>query len=127
MIFLNRIQAGEKLAEKIQRLPLAGPLVLAIPRGACPWELPRRGRSHALSTSFRSSGSPSRTSCGAVAMDGTSALNLPLIHRLEISAAELEMTSGMVREEAGQRERTYRNERPFPPLAEEPSYSWTTA
>ncbi len=121
MIFLNSIQAGEKLAEKIQPLLLAGPLVLAIPRGgapvgaaaaralACPLDV--------ISLVRITIPWDPEASYGAVTMDGTSALNLPLIHRLEISAAELEMASGMVREEAGRRERTYGNGRPFPSLA----------
>src|SRR5574341_2484660 len=36
MLFLNRTQAGEKLAQELRGLDLAGPIVLAIPRGGAP-------------------------------------------------------------------------------------------
>lgn len=121
MIFLNRTQAAEKLAEKIRPLHLAGPLVLAIPRGGVPVGM---AMARALSCSLGVipliripiPWNP-EAGYGAVVMDGTSALNLPLIRRLELSEAELEMATGMVREEARRRARIYLNNRPFPSLA----------
>ncbi len=121
MMFLNRAQAGEKLAEKIKSFHLAGPLVLAIPRGGVPV-----GAAMARALACPLDVIPlinipipwnPEASYGAAVIDGTSAFNLPLVHRLEISETELEMATGRAMEEARRRARIYRNDRPFPSLA----------
>lgn len=120
MLFLNRTQAGEKLAQELRGLDLAGPIVLAIPRGGAP----------VGSAAAKALGCPfdiipmvkipipwmPEASYGAVASDGTMALNEPLIHRLEISLRELEMAALKVSEQAKLREKSYRGERPYPSL-----------
>ena len=55
-------------------------------------------------------------SYGVVVMDGTFALNKPLVRRLEPSEREIEMAIRMVLEEARRRETLYRGTRPFPSL-----------
>lgn len=120
MIFLNRAQAGEKLGRELRDMALAAPLVLAIPRGGVP----------VAAAAAKVLGCPfdivplvkvpipwfPDASYGAVASDGTMALNQPLIHRLEVSVRELEMAALKVSEEAKRREVLYRGDRPYPAL-----------
>jgi predicted phosphoribosyltransferase len=120
MIFLNRTQAGEKLAQELRDLDLVDSLVLAIPRGGVPVAA---AVAKILGCSFDIvpmvkvpiPWSP-EASYGAIASDGTMALNQPLIHRLEVSLRELEMAALKISEEAKRRERLYRGERPYPAL-----------
>jgi putative phosphoribosyl transferase len=121
MMFLNRTQAGEKLAAKLQPLELIKPLVLAIPRGGVPvaGEIAK-----ALScpldviplTKIPVPWSP-EASYGVVAMDGTLVLNRPLVNRLELSERELELAAASIVLDAKKREQRYRGDKPFPELA----------
>jgi putative phosphoribosyl transferase len=122
MIFQDRTQAGEKLAQALHALALVDPIVLAVPRGGVPV-------GHAVAKVL---GCPfdviplmkipvpwsPEASYGVVAMDGTTVLNRPLVNRLELSERELEMASAVVLQEAQRRELLYRRGRPFPELAE---------
>ncbi len=120
MIFQNRTQAGEKLAQELKALHLPDPIVLAIPRGGVPVGV---AVAKALSCPFDVVSlikipipwSP-EASYGVVVIDGTMALNQPLIHRLELSEKELEMAADMVMKEVKRRELIYRNGRLFPSL-----------
>ena len=85
MKFQNREQAGEKLAGEIIPLKAIDPVVLAIPRGGVPV-----GHALARALSCPLDVIPlmkipvpwaPEASYGAVAADGTSALNLPLLRR----------------------------------------------
>lgn len=118
MIFQSRVQAGEKLAQELLSLELRNPFVLAIPRGGVPV-----GRSVAKVLACPLDVIPMikipipwspDASYGTVASDGTLALNLPLIHRLELSEREIEMASGNVMQEVQRREQLYRKNMPFP-------------
>lgn len=120
MIFQNRIQAGEKLAQALKTLSLADPIVLALPRGGVPV-----GAAIAKSLTCALDVIPlikipipwsPDESYGVVVMDGTFALNKPLMRRLELSAREIAMAMRTVLEEARRRETLYRGTRPFPPL-----------
>ena len=120
MIFQNRIQAGEKLAQALKALGLADPIVPALPRGGVPV-----GATIAKSLTCTLDVIPlikipipwsPAASYGVVVMDGTFALNKPLMHRLELSEREIEMTMRVVLEEARRRETLYRCTRPIPPL-----------
>jgi predicted phosphoribosyltransferase len=111
MIFLNRTRAGAKLAQELRCLDLVAPLVLAIPRGVpaaaavakvlgCPFDI-------VPLVKVPIPWSP-EASYGAIASDGTMALNQPLIHRLRVSLRELEMAARRISEEAKRRERSLR-------------------
>ncbi len=120
MIFQNRAHAGEQLGKELLSLELRRPLVLAIPRGGVP-----------VATSVASLLACAldviplikipipwmpEASYGALAVDGTVALNMPLIHRLELSEREIEMRSQTLVDDVQQRARMYRDDRPFPLL-----------
>ncbi len=121
MIFQDRRQAGEKLAQELKALALPDPLVLALPRGgvavasavakalACPIDVIPLMK-------IPIPWSP-EASYGVVTMDGTMVLNRPLVNRLELSERELEMAAAMVLQEAKRREQIYRRGKPFPQLA----------
>lgn len=121
MIFQNRRQAGEKLAQELKNLALPASIVLALPRGgvpvgsvvakvlACPFDVIPLMK-------IPIPWSP-EASYGVVAMDGTMALNKPLVNRLELSDRELEMAADRVLQEAKRREQLYRGGRPFPDLS----------
>lgn len=120
--YQNRIKAGELLGRELLSLGLRDAVVLAIPRGGvpvgsavarileCPFDI-------VPLLKIPIPWSP-EASYGAVAMDGTMALNLPLINRLEVSMRELEMTAVMVAREAKRREHVLRRGRPFPDMAD---------
>ncbi len=120
MIFQDRRQAGEKLAQAIQSAPLPEPLVLALPRGGVPVG---RAVARALSCPFDIiplmkipiPWSP-EASYGVVAMDGTMVLNRPLVNRFDLSERELEIAASLVLREAKRRDELYRRGRPFPDL-----------
>jgi predicted phosphoribosyltransferase len=120
LIFQSRIQAGEKLAAELLSLDLRNPVVLAVPRGGvpvagsvakvlnCPLDV-------IPLIKIPIPWSP-EASYGAAASDGTLALNLPLMHRFELSEREVEIASRPAIEEVRKREQLYRNGKPFPPL-----------
>ncbi len=122
MIFQNRVQAGEKLARELTTLGLRDPFVLAVPRGgvpigsvvakalACPFDVIPLVR-------IPIPWSP-EASYGTVAVDGTLALNMPLVRRLELSEREIEISAQSVMREVRRREELYRNGKPFPFLEE---------
>jgi predicted phosphoribosyltransferase len=121
MIFQDRAQAGEKLAQELKSLTLVKPIVLALPRGgvpvgsivakvlACPFDVIPLMK-------IPIPWSP-EASYGVVAMDGTMALNKSLVNRLELSDRELEMATGMALQ-AKRREQLYRGGRPFLDLSD---------
>ncbi len=120
MIFQSREQAGNKLGRELASLDLRNPVVLGIPRGGVPV-----GRAAANILACPLDVIPlikipipwsPEASYGAVAADGTTALNMPLIHRLELSGREIEMASRNVMQEVRKREQLYLNGRSFPSL-----------
>lgn len=120
MIFQSRGQAGEKLAQEALSLELRNPIVLAIPRGGVPV-----GRSVAKLLDCPLDVIPMikvpipwtpEASYGTVVSDGTLALNMPLINRLELSEREIELASRNVMQEVRRRELLYRRGTPFPSL-----------
>jgi putative phosphoribosyl transferase len=120
MIFKDRTQAGEKLAQALKDLALSDPIVLALPRGGVPVG---KAVAHVLNCALDViplmkipiPWNP-EASYGVVAMDGTIALNSPLVNRLELSDRELEVATSMVLKEAQRQERLYRQGKLFPRL-----------
>jgi putative phosphoribosyl transferase len=120
MIFKDRSQAGEKLAKALKDLALIDPIVLALPRGGVPV-----GKAVASALDCTLDVIPlmkipipwsPEADYGVVAMDGTVALNSPLVNRLELSERELEVATRMVLQEAQRRDQLYRRGKPFPHL-----------
>lgn len=120
MIFKDRTQAGEKLAQALKDLALSDPIVLALPRGGVPVG---KAVAHVLNCvldviplmKIPIPWNP-EASYGVVAMDGTIALNSPLVNRLELSDRELAVATSMVLKEAQRQERLYRQGKLFPRL-----------
>lgn len=120
MPFHNRTQAGEKLAQELAKLAPIDPLVLVLPRGGVPV-----GREVARILNCPYDVIPPmkipipwspEASYGVVVMDGTVVMIKPLINRLELSDAELEIAANAVQQEAKRREQVYRHGKPFPEL-----------
>jgi putative phosphoribosyl transferase len=120
MIFKDRTQAGEKLAQALKDLALSDPIVLALPRGGVPV-----GKAVADVLNCALDVIPlmkipipwnPEASYGVVAMDGTIALNSPLVNRLELSDRELDVATSMVLKEAQRQEQLYRRGKLFPRL-----------
>lgn len=120
MIFLDRKQAGEKLAGELRPLGLKNAFVLAIPRDGvavgsavakglgCPFDIIPLMK-------IPIPWNP-EASYGVVAMDGTIVWNRPLMNRLELSERELELAATVFIEEAKKSEQLYRRGHPFPEL-----------
>lgn len=123
MIFHNRSQAVEKPAQELMRLKLRDPFVLAIPRGGVPVG---SVVAKALGCAFDViplikvpiPWNP-EASYGAIATDGTIALNMSLIHRFELSEREIEMAAWKVMQEVERRAQLCRNNKPFLSLEEQ--------
>jgi len=120
MLFQNRTQAGEKLALEVAKLAPIDPLVLSLPRGGVPV-----GCAVARMLNWPCDVIPLMkitipwspdASYGVVVMDGTMVMNKPLVHRLELSDAELEIAANAMLLEAKRREQMYRHGKPFPEL-----------
>jgi len=120
MIFKDRTEAGEKLAQALKNQVLIDPIVLALPRGGVPV-----GKAVARVLNCTLDVIPlmkipipwsPEVNYGVVAMDGTIAVNSPLVKRLELSERELEVATFMVLQEAQRREQLYRQGKPFPRL-----------
>jgi predicted phosphoribosyltransferase len=120
MLFHNRTQADEKLAQELAKLAPIDPLVLVLPRGGVPV-----GREVARILNCPYDVIPPmkipipwspEASYGVVVMDGTVVMIKPLINRLEFSDAELEIAANAVQQEAKRREQVYRHGKPFPEL-----------
>jgi putative phosphoribosyl transferase len=120
MVFQNRTQAGEKLAQELVKLALVDPLVLALPRGGVPVGIAVAGILNCPFDVLPLMKIPipwsPEASYGVVVMDGTVVLNKPLINRLELSGPELEIAANGVLQEAKKREQLYRRGKPFPDL-----------
>ncbi len=120
MIFVDRAQAGEKLGRELRALSLADPIALAVPRGGMPVAAAVARALDCACDIVPMMKIPipwfPDASWGAVASDGTLALNEPLVHRMEVSLRELEMSAVAVSQEAKRREQAYRGDRPYPDL-----------
>jgi putative phosphoribosyl transferase len=120
MVFQNRTQAGEKLAQELAKLALVDPLVLALPRGGVPVGIAVAGALNCPCDVLPLMKVPipwnPEASYGVVVMDGTVVLNKPLINRLELSGPELEIAANRVLQEARKRAQLYRRDKPFPVL-----------
>lgn len=120
MIFQDRIQAGEMLAQRLATLALDPnqTLLFALPRGGIPLALPvarKLGLSlHVLVV--RKIGAPDNPelAIGAVCEDGIPWINTELKHRLGLSTSEIQALSNEAFEEVRQRVSKFRAGRTLP-------------
>jgi len=122
ILFENRIDAGEKLAEKIiqQKLDLKNPVVLGIPRGGIPigYVLAKKLGGELDTIVLRKIPIPQdpEAGYGAVALDKTVILNKELLPYIHITKEEIDKGIEKVYQEVLRRNRIYRKGKPFPNL-----------
>ncbi|MEU4695336.1 phosphoribosyltransferase family protein [Actinoplanes sp. NPDC023714] len=121
MIFSDRRQAGEALAERIAAVPLPGkPLVLGMPRGGLPVAEPvaRRLGADLDIVVARKIGAPGRPEfgVGAIAEDGPPVFDERNLRYAGVTEADVEQIVIEEREELRRRIADYRGGRPAPPV-----------
>src|SRR5262245_47865537 len=119
MLFYDRREAGQRLAEKLARY--AGwpdLLVLALPRGGVPvaFEVARSLGAPLDVFLVRKLGVPGREelAMGAIASGGVRVINEDVVHELRIPANLIDMAAADEMPELRRREQAYRDGRPFP-------------
>lgn len=122
MLFKNRADAGQALAEKLAKLNSLfideAPLVLALPRGGVPvaFEVARELGAQLDVLIVRKIGAPgqSELALGAIASGGVTAWNNDIIQALGISQERIQRVVEHEQQELTRRERAYRGYRPQP-------------
>ncbi|MBI3988658.1 MAG: phosphoribosyltransferase [candidate division NC10 bacterium] len=121
VVFPNRHEAGEALADEMTRRHLDKPIALGIPRGgvavafpiakrlACPLEV-------LVLKKVPVPWSP-EAGLGAIALDRTLILNEPMVASLRLTPEEIEDTARKVYQEVLRRDQLYRGGRFFPDLS----------
>lgn len=115
MGFTDRAEAGERLAERLEALGLADPIVLAIPRGGVvvgAVVAKRLGASLDLALA-RKIGAPfnEELAIGAVGEDGSVVLSQGMVRRLDVSDAYIEDAVAHARSEIERRRSEYMGDR----------------
>lgn len=115
-MFVDRSEAGRKLATALERFRARSPLVLALPRGGVPvaYEVARALGAPLDVIVARKLGAPGHEEygIGAVAQGGASYVDVDLVRALGISAAYLELVARRELTEVARRVRAYRGDRP---------------
>jgi predicted phosphoribosyltransferase len=119
-LFLDRVEAGRRLATALKGVVTKDAIVLAIPRGGV---IVGHMVAHALGIPLdviipRKIGAPSNPelALGAIMEDGTMILDERLIRQLEVSKHYIEEESERQKLEIGRRMRLYRGDAPYPVL-----------
>lgn len=117
MLFQDRVEAGQKLAEKLERYAHQDDvLVLGLPRGGVPvaWEVARALGAPLDVFLVRKLGLPGHEelAMGAIASGGVRVLNEDLMQRLPIPESIINAVAEKEQQELGRRERLYRGDRP---------------
>ena len=119
-VFRDRAEAGQRLAEQLERYKDENPIVLALPRGGVPvgYEVAR-----ALGAQFdvfvvRKLGAPFQPELGigAIAPGGVLVLDQETIRTLGITDDEIERIVEQEKAEMERRLQRFRGDRPFPNL-----------
>lgn len=117
-MFVDRTDAGEQLAERLEREEVAADLVLAIPRGGLPVARPVADRLGLLLdiVAAKKMGAPNKPeyAVGAAASDGSAWLNDEAIDQFGVSEGYLEDERERAAETARSKEQTYRAGEPEP-------------
>jgi predicted phosphoribosyltransferase len=121
MIYKNRLDAGEKLADALyEKYKDAQPVVLALPRGGVPVAGPVAKRLGAPLDVFvvRKLGVPGHEeyAMGAIATGGVRVLNEGVMRQMGITENQMLEVARREEQEMHRREKTYRGDRPFPDL-----------
>ena len=119
--YLDRIDAGERLADALAGAAGAGTLVLGLPRGGVPVaaEVARALGAELDVLVARKVGAPRQPelALGAVTASGELYLDTALVENLRVSREELDAIIARERDEATRRETRFRSGRPFPEVA----------
>lgn len=114
-IYRDRVEAGARLAEELERFRSAHPVVLGIPRGGVPVaaEVARRLGSELDVIVARKLGAPGHEelALGAVTADGGRFLNADVVRALRVTDAYLETVTAREMAEAHRREQRFRGTR----------------
>jgi putative phosphoribosyl transferase len=114
-IYRDRVEAGARLAEEMERYRSDRPVVLGIPRGGVPVaaEVARRLGSVLDVIVARKLGAPGHEelALGAVTADGGRFLNADVVRALRVSDAYLETVTAREMAEAHRREQRFRGAR----------------
>jgi predicted phosphoribosyltransferase len=115
-LFRDRLDAGQRLAQRLESFRDASPVVFAIPRGGVPVgaEIARGLDAELDVVVARKLGAPfhAELAIGAVAADGERFLNQDIISQLGVDEAYLDQITKEQREEAERREQRFRGGRP---------------
>ena len=115
-LFRDRVDAGQRLAQRLDSFRDALPVVFAIPRGGVPVgaEVARALDAELDVVVARKLGAPrhAELAIGAVTADGERYLNQDIISQLRINDAYLERITKEQGEEASRREQLFRGGRP---------------
>lgn len=115
-LFRDRVDAGQRLAKRLESYRHASPVVFAIPRGGVPVgaEIARLLDAELDVVVARKLGAPlhAELAIGAVTADGERFLNRDIISQLQVDDAYLEQITKEQREEARRREQRFRGGRP---------------
>src|SRR5438552_1746344 len=119
MIFKNRIDAGQKLAEELtEYADRDDVIVLGLPRGGVPvaFEVAKKLNAPLDVFLVRKLGVPGHEelAMGAIASGGVRVLNERTIKYLGIPESQIDAVAGKELLELERREKTYRGDRPFP-------------
>jgi putative phosphoribosyl transferase len=120
-MFQDRVDAGRRLAEKLEPYRSAQTIVLAVPRGGVPVGMEVASRLHApfdivVTRKIPIPHNP-EAGYGAVAEDGTVFLNEPLLNQLGLSQHQIEYQANQVLAEIMRRRDLYRGKLARPSLA----------
>lgn len=121
-LYRDRVDAGRRLGERLATTYRgADVVVLGLPRGGVPlaWEVAKALQAPLDVIVVRKLGVPGHgeLAMGAIAGGGGRALNDDVLAAIGLSHADVERVERYERVELHRRERAYRGDRPFPPLA----------
>lgn len=118
-MFLNRLEAGHKLAEDLKKYQAEEPIILALPRGGVPigYEVAQVLRAPLYVFVVRKVGTPwnPELGIGAVAA-GVQILDHESLHILGIDASELEEIIEREQQEVKRRQKLYGQDEDFPSI-----------
>ena len=122
MIFTDRKEAGQRLANKLAVYANAGDvLVLALPRGGVPvaYEVARRLKAPLDIFMVRKLGAPDQKelAIGAIATGGIMVLNSDIVQSLRLTQKDIDLVIAEEQQELERREKAYRDGRPTPEIA----------
>jgi putative phosphoribosyl transferase len=119
-LFIDRRDAGIRLAEQVATLKLADPVVLALPRGGVPvgFEIAQRIAAPLDVLVVRKLGVPGHEelAMGAIASGGARVINQEIVRPLQIGPEVIERVAAREQRELERREWLFRGERPPEPV-----------